>query len=162
MGTVNSDWPPERVQKLQDLFSAGLSFSQIASELAMTRNAVLGKCNRLGLKRDLPPRKPFVHQIKRRDPRVKDPGRKQRSRAEKIVDGPTYAFSGILSTPEADLAIPAEQRRTIATIGRQDCKFGVGDPRTKEFFFCGAPRLPSLPYCASHARRCFLPAKGCS
>lgn len=46
-------WTDERVAKLTELFSAGLSASQIASNLGgVTRNAVIGKIHRLGLTLD--------------------------------------------------------------------------------------------------------------
>ena len=45
-------WTEERIEKLRKLWDDGLSASQIAKELAegVTRNAVIGKAHRLGLK----------------------------------------------------------------------------------------------------------------
>ncbi|GHF12921.1 global cell cycle regulator GcrA-like protein [Kordiimonas sediminis] len=45
-------WTDERIEKLKELWDSGLSASQIAKELAegVTRNAVIGKAHRLGLK----------------------------------------------------------------------------------------------------------------
>jgi len=45
-------WTDERIEKLRKLWDAGLTASQIAKELAegVTRNAVIGKAHRLGLK----------------------------------------------------------------------------------------------------------------
>src|SRR5713101_6946293 len=43
-------WSDARVEQLKKLWEAGLSASQIASELGnVTRNAVIGKVHRLGL-----------------------------------------------------------------------------------------------------------------
>ena len=43
-------WTPERVETLKNMWSEGQSASQIAGELGgVTRNAVIGKVNRLGL-----------------------------------------------------------------------------------------------------------------
>jgi GcrA cell cycle regulator len=161
MGTLNSDWPPDRIEKLKALFADGLSFSQIASELAITRNSAIAKANRLGLKRDLPARKPFVHQVKRRrDTRIKNPGIVGRSRAENLQTPKVFHPENNPPDDPADQDIPRRQRKTILTLGPKHCKFPVGDPREKGFFFCGAARQFPLPYCAAHVRRCFHPAKG--
>ena len=43
-------WTDERIQQLKDLWSQGLSASEIADILGdITRNAVIGKAHRLGL-----------------------------------------------------------------------------------------------------------------
>src|ERR1700730_13899541 len=47
-------WTPERIEQLRNYASSGLSSSQIAAEIGVTRNAVIGKLNRLGLARGRP------------------------------------------------------------------------------------------------------------
>ena len=42
-------WNPERVEQLRNFVVAGLTCSQIAAEIGVTRNAVIGKIHRLGL-----------------------------------------------------------------------------------------------------------------
>jgi GcrA cell cycle regulator len=157
MGTVNSDWTPDRVEKLKSLFADGLSFYQIASELALTRSAIMGKAHRLGLQRAVHPR--LGGRFPRKDSRIKNPGAQNRSRISRIVDGPVVNPQGNPPGDPADQDIPKRQRKTIFTVGREHCKFGVGDPREKGFFFCGAIRQFPLPYCAAHARVCFQPAR---
>lgn len=47
------DWTPELIDTLKTRWAEGLSASQIAAEIPYaTRNAVIGKINRLGLTRD--------------------------------------------------------------------------------------------------------------
>ncbi len=45
-------WTDDRIEKLEKLWAKGLSASQIASQIGdgVTRNAVIGKAHRLGLK----------------------------------------------------------------------------------------------------------------
>ena len=43
-------WTDERIERLKELWSKGMTASQIADELgAVSRNAVIGKAHRLGL-----------------------------------------------------------------------------------------------------------------
>src|SRR5262245_14999204 len=42
-------WTSERVEQLRAYVAAGLTCSQIALEIGVTRNAVIGKIHRLGL-----------------------------------------------------------------------------------------------------------------
>ena len=48
---LSMTWTAERVALLRSYASAGLSCAQIAAEIGVTRNAVIGKLNRLGLSR---------------------------------------------------------------------------------------------------------------
>ena len=51
MSSVQAGWTSERIEILKKLFDAGLSCSQIAGEIGITRNAVIGNMHRLGLSR---------------------------------------------------------------------------------------------------------------
>src|SRR5262249_48231964 len=48
---TETTWTQERIALLKDRIGAGLSCGQIARELGVSRNAVIGKANRLGLSR---------------------------------------------------------------------------------------------------------------
>ena len=159
MKPTDTDWTPTLISRLRILFEDGLSYSHIASELAMTRGAVLGKCNRLGLRRRKPKPKPTAFRVSKR-PRW-DP--LKNSQAQKIQAGPR--INPVFENPnpswvEYDAAIPKRRRRNIRNLGPRDCRYIVGDPATPEHFYCGACKMPALPYCADHARRCYHPAGG--
>jgi len=51
-------WTAERVDMLRSCVNAGLSCAQIAHEIGVSRNAVIGKINRLGLSRGRNPAAP--------------------------------------------------------------------------------------------------------
>ena len=48
---LRKTWTTERVAQLRNCVNAGLSCGQIANEIGVSRNAVIGKINRLGLSR---------------------------------------------------------------------------------------------------------------
>src|SRR6202451_4627675 len=49
-------WTAERIEQLRNCVVSGLTCSQIAAEIGVTRNAVIGKIHRLGLLPAGPPR----------------------------------------------------------------------------------------------------------
>jgi hypothetical protein len=51
------------------------------------------------------------------------------------------------------------KQKTVANIGRDECRWPIGDPRHADFHFCGAPQLPGRPYCELHWCMAFLPAR---
>ena len=59
MSALPPTWTPHRIEELKRLHEAGYTCSQIAREIDVTRNAVIGKVSRLGLTRppgETPPR----------------------------------------------------------------------------------------------------------
>ena len=42
-------WSKERERRLRELRAAGISFDRIAKEFNVTKNAIAGKCGRMGL-----------------------------------------------------------------------------------------------------------------
>ena len=51
-------WTDERVELLKSHFEAGLSCRQIADDIGVSRNAVIGKLSRLNLTREKPGERP--------------------------------------------------------------------------------------------------------
>ena len=52
MPSILQTWTDERIEALQFHFAAGLSCREIANEIGVSRNAVIGKISRLNLIRD--------------------------------------------------------------------------------------------------------------
>ena len=135
-------WTPERVAILKKLFAEGASASGIAAGIGdgFTRNSIIGKLHRLGLSR------PRVANPKRRPPPKpkgfrprKSPSRPQ---LELVIDN------------TADEDIPLAQRKSFMELTADTCRYGIGDPRSPEFFFCGA-ETAGTSYCPQHYRTCY-------
>jgi GcrA cell cycle regulator len=138
-------WTEARVERLKLLWADGMSASMIAADLGLglTRNAVIGKVNRLGLSDTMSPEQ-------RAQRRSNTAPRARGTRTRK-------ASTGEASQPDAyepvDVSPPDPQFMcTLATLEADMCRAPVGDPSTDEFRFCGTPTLSTRAYCAFHQR----------
>jgi GcrA cell cycle regulator len=57
-----------------------------------------------------------------------------------------------------DLVIPPKERRSLGALKRNECRWPYGDPRLKDFYFCGKQKSAGHPYCGFHMRRAFRPS----
>lgn len=122
-------WTPERVELLKQMWGNGLTAAQIAEKLGgITRNAVIGKANRLGLSKGGKPR----------HTRPRAPHPPQRRPPPELTAPPPPP-----PPPEPDIdpeELPWSRR----------CQWPIGHPGDPGFRFCGAAAQPSKPYCWHH------------
>jgi GcrA cell cycle regulator len=59
---------------------------------------------------------------------------------------------------KADISGPP-QRRVFLELSGRSCRWPVVDPRSSDFFFCGAEAFPGKPYCVAHCTRAYRPAE---
>jgi GcrA cell cycle regulator len=146
-------WPEERTAELLRLRDEHLTGSQIAARLGTTRSAVIGKLRRL----DLGPISGY-----RRGTAVEAKNKPERRRSKLYVTNSAAVLREVPIQPlpqpkpsntQTDQQIPHSQRCTLMQLGRDSCRWPVGEIGTPEFFFCGATRIDGSPYCASHTRR---------
>lgn len=73
-------------------------------------------------------------------------------------------MSKIMSPPiplrtNDDLNIPHGERKTVATLLADDCRWPFGDPLEPDFHFCGKWKMDGNPYCEFHMLRAFNAAR---
>ena len=149
-------WNSERVELLQRHFDAGLSCSQIARAIGVTRNAVIGKMNRLGLSR---PKEVIARQLERSraaklaQPKAAKAWRSKVPRRSILTrqDMPKAAFGGPPSNLE-HVPIDSMRRCTLLELRDGNCRWPISIPGVNGFCFCGNPRIEGLSYCPDHAR----------
>lgn len=134
-------WTEERVAQLRQLWGNGKSASEIAEILGgVSRNAVIGKAHRLELSGRPSPIK-----------------RKEDEEEEVAVTVTAEAPPAVEKVP----AKPVPERKsggaTILNLTERMCKWPIGDPRDKDFHFCGKAAHGNLPYCAEHAAIAYQP-----
>jgi GcrA cell cycle regulator len=140
MNSETQTWTTERVDQLRRFVEAGFSCGQIAGEIGLTRNAVIGKIHRLGLWRRLDP----ALRAKTRPRRA--PGFSQR-RTLQVVFAAAAA-----SAAAADEAIESAKRCSLLELAAGKCRWPISDPGANDFCFCGNEAVGGLSYCVGHAR----------
>lgn len=130
-------WTPERIATALQMRAEGISAEKIAKALGcVTRNAVLGKMNRIGAPPGAPP---YV----KGQSRVKIP----KPPKIKIVAAPARPADPY--KPQVFTA-PADTRKTLMQLGPNDCRWPCGDPVDRsDFFFCGGA-IAGGAYCLGH------------
>jgi GcrA cell cycle regulator len=136
-------WTEEREAQLRKLHALRLTPGQMAVKIGVTRNAVIGKINRLGLSNTRE--------------------RPQQTASQKLhlkIRGASGAFGiGVEAASSVPLPsmpngsdIPIAQRRTLLELNSTVCKWPFGEPSSPDFFFCGGDAIEGKPYCAGHCR----------
>ncbi len=136
-------WTSERVEQLKGCIGAGLTCGQIAAEIGVTRNAVIGKMNRLGLSR--------AKDMIARKPEPKRSGWRSRSVAGNVTR--------LLSQHRILMALPPEpQGWAEATSIHNGRGCSISEPGAADFCFCGNQQVEGLSYCVGHARMAYKSA----
>jgi GcrA cell cycle regulator len=176
----NLNWTDEIVAKLTKHWKDGLSCSQIALKLheefgvELSRSAVIGKLNRMGMRSNAEVTKLKNKQANRRTmARLgRNPRTPIQAGKERVHPGPR---PGVRFNPDAPLRktannacvplpLPPEEKPSdyaklysVQELTEKMCRFPIGDPLKPDFGFCGKDRVPGKPYCAGHCRRAYAP-----
>jgi GcrA cell cycle regulator len=147
MPAIAPTWTTERVELLKLHFAAGLSCREIAADIGVSRNAVIGKLSRLNLTRN---------------ERGERPARKNGGTAPaKTAPRRQYEMlTAVYAAPEfviADEPIDDRQRCSLFELSEARCRWPISTPGAVDFCFCGNTPLDGLPYCRGHSRLAYRP-----
>ena len=131
------EWTPERIKILIAHWEEGLPTSEIGRRLGVTKNAVVGKVHRLGLK-------------KRQSPIRTSSNTSAQPKKAKAV-----------AKPQAPTAVPKAKAPTGDVVSLEEltssmCCWPEGEPGTENFYFCGEAALSEKPYCEAHCARAYV------
>lgn len=136
-------WPAKDVARLKRLTASGMSYGRMARRLKRTRNQIIGKVHRLGI----------------RDAATPDRVAKDNATLLRIVNfqrrtpGKGPLAEELMSTVWAPASTIG-----LDELGEKSCRWPVGDPKSPDFGFCGCEKVRDMPYCATHARVAYGPA----
>jgi GcrA cell cycle regulator len=147
MTEAQRTWTTERIALLKSRIDAGHSCGQIAREIGVSRNAVIGKIARLNLSRAEGAGEGFSGRReipKARPPKNERPGERQ---------GQRQILKALRPQPPAEEApLCGKHRCSLLELSEEKCRWPISDLGVGDFWFCGNQPLKGFPYCAGHAR----------
>lgn len=129
MAKVDVSWTPEMDVQLKGLIEDGLTAAEIGNRMGHTRNAIIGRKNRLKLR------------MKSNHPSTPDRYRN----STPVKRQPKVKPHLIVCEPVEGVGIPF-----IDAIGKHACTFFLEGQSGAFGHVCGEARFPAASYCADH------------
>ena len=139
-------WTEEKVSKLKELWGKGNTASQIAEIIGgISRNAVIGKAHRLNLSAKIKTRTATSNQ------NFND------SRNEKNIQAAKRGRKSKFKSLIIEKDFEPENPKQLEELDENSCKWPIGHPDEKSFYFCGRSSLKDFSYCKLHLLYAYQP-----
>ena len=138
-------WNEEKVNKLKELWGKGNTASQIAEIIGgISRNAVIGKAHRLNLSAKIKTRTATSNH--KFESSLQDNNIKSKK-------GRRSKFKSLIIEKNFE----PENPKQLEELNENSCKWPIGHPDEKLFYFCGRSSLKDFSYCRLHLLYAFQP-----
>jgi GcrA cell cycle regulator len=134
---------------LKNLFERGRTCREIADEIGVSRNAVIGKLSRLKLFRGR------GRGGRHFEPRSKPGERRPAPRQHRILMVLRAAPEPRLHVLEEEMPADRGQCCSLLELSNEKCRWPLGSASPASIRFCGGKPVDGLPYCAGHARMAY-------
>lgn len=180
---MSKGWDNATLKKLKALTGKGLSTSEIGKRLGMSKNAVVGKLNRMGwnskaggvaatetkkTSKKTEDKKSLVKKVaeklqkKKAAPKVdaKKVLSKKKVENKKAVAKTEDKKSTVKGAKTLNKSLAMHQRiiqhsLEMANLKPNQCRWPIGDPDSENFHFCGEQVFVGKPYCYEHCKQAY-------
>ena len=138
-------WTDEKVAKLKELWGKGNTASQIAEIIGgISRNAVIGKAHRLNLSAKIKTRAATSNKNfdNSNDENIVKTKRGRKSKFQSLIIEKNFE---------------PENPKQLEELDENTCKWPIGHPDEKNFYFCGRSSLKDFSYCKLHLLYAYQP-----
>lgn len=180
---MSKGWDNATLKKLKALTGKGLSTSEIGKRLGMSKNAVVGKLNRMGWnskaggvvttdtkksskaseeKKGLV--KKVAEKLQKKTVASKKETKKtlagKKAETKKTVAKAENKKSPAKDTKTLNKSLAMHQRiiqhsLEMANLKPNQCRWPIGDPDSENFHFCGEQVFVGKPYCYEHCKQAY-------
>ena len=139
-------WNDEKVAKLKELWGKGNIASQIAEIIGgISRNAVIGKAHRLNLSAKIKTRA---------SPNANNNFKlNNQNNIDKLRRVRKSKFRSLIIEKDFE----PENPKQLEELDESSCKWPIGHPDEKSFYFCGRTSLKDFSYCRLHLLYAYQP-----
>lgn len=138
-------WTDEKVAKLKELWGKGKTANQIAEIIGgISRNAVIGKAHRLNLSAKIKTRAATSNQ---------NFDNAQDNKNIRSNKGRKNRFKSLIIEKDFE----PENPKQLEELDENSCKWPIGHPNEKSFYFCGRTSLKDFSYCKLHLLYAYQP-----
>jgi GcrA cell cycle regulator len=172
---MSKGWDTAALKKLKALTGKGLSTAEIGKRLGMSKNAIVGKLNRLGWNQSATEEVKVPKTVRAKKPAPQPKGKVVlKSPAIKKVEKSTRKKT--IATPRKTKTAPVKSANTtskasgknlamhqriirhslsMSGLKRDQCRWPMGDPDSENFHFCGEKVFAGKPYCYEHCKQAY-------
>ncbi len=171
-------WTPAVLKRLKAYHDKGLSTAEIGNKLGFSKNAVVGKINRLGWNVEAAPVKKTVKSAAPAK-KVSKPAAKPAKVAPKKAEVAKKATARAETKPTPKTKVEAQKKADIkakdskktatnahqraiqnaldlANLKPDQCRWPIGDTNSDSFHFCASKVHPGKSYCFEHCLQAYI------
>ena len=138
-------WTEDKIAKLKELWGKGNTASQIAEIIGgVSRNAVIGKAHRLNLSAKIKTRTAIS---------TESFANSNSDKSDKTKKSRRSKFKSLIIEKDFE----PENPKTLEQLDENSCKWPIGHPDEKDFYFCGRSSLKDFSYCRLHLLYAYQP-----